>query len=346
MDQEAFAEDIVPRFAERHTAVGFDVVEGPEYKAEAQRIREAFPEVPLVVKLHTASCVLQEVNINRHLTWWDKCRFLLGGLARGRMPSPYWTYDPSTDPEREHAMEADVVAAPSKSIGRLMADWWDLDNEKIDSFPYPFEARNSFLRIPPETDTGRITFIGRLEMRKGVLDLMRAVPRVLDHHPEAQFRFIGRALNHPKTGENLRALMERNLTDYQESVEFTGPVPYEQIPSYLEQTDICAFPSLYESFGLVCTEAMSAARGIVASSAGGMSEMLDGGACGRVVPPERPRALADAVLDLLAHPEKRKQLGRAARKRVQREYSFEAVAPQQEACYEHAISRHQSPQTA
>jgi glycosyltransferase involved in cell wall biosynthesis len=183
-------------------------------------------------------------------------------------------------------------------------------------------------------------------MRKGVLDLMRAVPRVLDQHPEAQFRFVGRALNHPKTGENLRGLMERRLTDYPESAEFTGPVPYEQIPQYLEQTDICAFPSLYESFGLVCTEAMSAARGIVASSAGGMSEMLDGGACGRVVPPERPRALADAILDLLAHPEERKQLGRAARKRVQREYSFEAVAPQQEACYERAISRHQSHQTA
>lgn len=342
LDREAFADEVVPCFAERHAAVDFDVVEGPEYYAEARGIRESFPDLPLVVKLHTASCILQEVNVNQHLTWWDKARFLLGGLSRGKIPSPYWSYDPTTDPERDHTLDADLVAAPSQSIRDLMIEWWGLDASQVVQFPLPFEAAESFLNVDPDTDTQRITFIGRLEMRKGVLDLMRAVPRVLDQHPEARFRFIGRALNHPKTGEKLRTYMERKLRPYRDSVEFTGSVPYEDIPGYLRQTDICAFPSLYESFGLVCTEAMAAARGIVASSVGGMREMLDDGACGRVVDPERPADLADAIVDLLAHPEERKRLGRAARERVQTEYSFDAVAPQQEACYRRAISQHRT----
>ena len=70
--------------------------------------------------------------------------------------------------------------------------------------------------------------------------------------------------------------------------------------------------------------------------------MLDGGTYGRVVDPGDPANLAEAILDLLEHPAERKRLGRAARERVQREYSFEAVAPQQEACYNAAIQRHDS----
>lgn len=346
LDREAFPEAVVPRFAERHAAAGFDVVEGPEFYVEARGIREAFPDLPLVVKLHTPRCVLREVNVARHLTWWDKARYLMGGLVRGQVPSPYWTYDPEADPERRHALEADLVAAPSRSIRDRMVERWGLDTSKVVRFPYPFESSDAFLKLDPDTDTQRVTFVGRLEVRKGVLDLMRAVPRVLERYPEARFRFIGRTLEHPKTGEDLRTVMERRLRPYEESVEFTGPVPYEQIPDYLGDTDLCVFPSLWENFGLVCMEAMTAARGVVASRAGGMSEMLDDGTYGRVVDPEDPEGLADAILDLLRHPEERKRLGRAARRRVQTTYSFDAVAPRQEDCYRRAIEMCSSPQPA
>jgi glycosyltransferase involved in cell wall biosynthesis len=340
-DRASFAQEVVPRFRERHTAVGFDVVEGPEYHAEAQGIREAFPELPLAVKLHTASCVLQDVNVNKHRTVWDKARFLFGALRRGEWSSSLpWSYGPSTDLERKHALEADIVVAPSRSIGDLMIEWWGLNRDKVFHCPYPFEATDPFLSVDPDTDTQRITFIGRLEMRKGVLDLARAVPRVLEQRPDASFRLIGRSLNHPKTGEDLRSVMERELRSCKEAVEFTGQVPYDHIPNYLEQTDICVFPSLYESFGLVCLEAMSTARGVVGSRAGGMREMLDDGRYGRVVEPENPTDIANAILDLLDHPEERKRLGRAARQQVLDEYSFEAIGPRQEASYRRAIERH------
>ncbi len=334
----SFHQEVVSRFAERHDDIDFHVVEGPEYHADAQGVCEAFPELPMVVKLHTPQCLLQEVNLNRRLTKWDKARFLVGSIMSGELPSPYWTYDPSTDPERRHALEADVVVAPSRGIRDLMVDWWGLDKSNVMQFPNPFEPTESFLSIDPNTDTQRVTFVGRLEIRKGVLDLMRAVPVVLDRYPQAEFRFIGRAVDDPKTGESLRTLMERTLEPYHESVEFTGPVSYEQIPRYLADTDICAFPSLWENFPNVCLEAMSAARGVIGSTAGGMSDMLDEGACGHLVEPEAPEDLADAIVDLLAQPEKRKRLGRAARERMKTEYGFDAIAPQQEACYERAIA--------
>jgi glycosyltransferase involved in cell wall biosynthesis len=334
-----FSEAVVPVFAEQHRTVGFDVVEGPEYNADAAGIRRRFPDLPLVVKLHTASWMLKQVNVLEHVTIWDKLRFVAGALRRGRWPADLpWRYDPTSDPERAHVLDADVVSAPSRAIRAWTAETFGLDEDAIRHDPYPFEATEPFLDVPVDTDTGTVTFIGRLEVRKGVLDLADAIPQVLAERPDTRFRFVGRSLPHPKTDEDLQAILERRLRDHADAVKFLGLVPYETIPDLLADTDVCVFPSLWENFPNVCLEAMSAARGVVGSQAGGMAEMLAGGDCGNVVPPRSPAALADAILDLIDHPGRRKAYGAAARQRVLDAYSFDTIAPQQEACYEAAVN--------
>ena len=333
-----FKDAVLPVFSNRYRAVDFDVVEGPEYNADALRIQEQFPDLPVVVKLHTSSFMLYDINIGRHLTTWDKARFILGGLRRGYIPTDLpWEYTPDGDVERRHTRNADVVAAPSASIRDITARAWGLDPDAVLHFPYPFEATAPFLNVPVDTDTDTVTFIGRLEMRKGVLDLADAIPHVLDRHPDARFQLVGRSLEHPRTDEDIRTLMERRLAAYDDRVDFLGLVPYETIPDLLTQSDVCVFPSLWENFPNVCLEAMTAARGVVGSARGGMAEMLDDGRVGNVVEPGNAPALADAILDLLNHPDRRKEYGAAARQRVLDAYSFDAVGPQQEACYEAAL---------
>ena len=70
--------------------------------------------------------------------------------------------------------------------------------------------------------------------------------------------------------------------------------------------------------------------------------MLGDGEYGKVVPPGDPDAIASAILDLLDHPARRKDCGTAARRRVLETYSYNAIVPQQEACYEAAMRRHAS----
>jgi glycosyltransferase involved in cell wall biosynthesis len=253
-----------------------------------------------------------------------------------------WQYSPEGDLERHHTRNADVVAAPSASIRDITADAWGLDPNAILHFPYPFESTAPFLNVSVDTNTDTVIFIGRLEMRKGVLDLADAIPHVLQRYPAARFQLVGRSLPHPRTGEDIRAIMERRLRDYADHVDFLGLVPYETIPDLLAQSDVCVFPSLWENFPNVCLEAMTAARGVVGSAQGGMDEMLDNGRVGNVVEPGNARALADAILDLLTNPDRRKEYGAAARQRVLDTYSFDAVGPQQEACYRKAIEQHLS----
>jgi glycosyltransferase involved in cell wall biosynthesis len=103
--------------------------------------------------------------------------------------------------------------------------------------------------------------------------------------------------------------------------------------------DLCVFPSLWENFPNVCLEAMSAARAVIGSSAGGMSEMLDHGRVGRLIAPGDSAALAREIIDLLKAPAERLRLGEMARKRVLEAYNENVIGELMEALYREAIQR-------
>ncbi|WP_072016241.1 glycosyltransferase family 4 protein [Leptolyngbya sp. KIOST-1] len=341
VDRHGFPERVGRVFCDRHRVLEFDVLEGPDCGAEAAVALRYVPDIPLVLKLHTPQYVLEMLG-NPLQTWQAKTRMTLGALRRGQWPKRRPPYDPAADPECRHAHEADEIAAPSQAIGQRILTDWKLDPALVASVPYPYLPSPDLLAIPLDTDTQVVTFLGRLELRKGVVELGKAIPAILRRHPQVKFRFVGPAWNSPRPGLNMQQYLERTLPRHRQALEFTGGVPLDRIPHYLATTDICVFPSRWESFGLVCTEAMAAGRGIVASSAGGMAELLDQGRVGRLVPPRRPAPLAQAVIDLLDHPQQRQELGRAARDRVLSHYSLEPIGATQEASYRRAIARRQA----
>ncbi|MEO1428989.1 MAG: glycosyltransferase family 4 protein [Cyanobacteria bacterium J06632_19] len=338
-----FSECIENVFLKRHQTIQFDVIESPEFSACAKGSVDLVPDIPLIVRLHTPTFLVGKMNFVG-LSSSDKVRWVLGALRRGRIPQPFpqWQYDPISDIERIHTLEADEVATPSLSLGNQLITTWSLPSEKVVHIPYAYVPSQELLDIPIETHTNVVTFIGRLEIRKGILDLVEAIPFILKKYPATIFRFVGPALPSPQTNLNMQQYIERKLSSYKKSLEFTGGVSPDIIPSVLARTDICVFPSLWENFPNVCLEAMAAARGVVGSSAGGMAEMLDGGKVGRLIPPKSPEKIAQAVIELLENPQLRMQLGEAARNRVLSEYNLDRIGKLQEESYERAICRRRS----
>ena len=88
---------------------------------------------------------------------------------------------------------------------------------------------------------------------------------------------------------------------------------------------------------------MSAGRAVIASSAGGMSEMLEGGKHGILIPPHSPELLAKAMVQLIRSPDLRKALGASARARVLSAYSAQKIGPLIERSYELAIGHAKNP---
>lgn len=336
-----FADSIFNLFLARHSAISFDVLETAEAGAHARRISENISDLPLVVKLHTPTYLITELGyvpptIRRRLIWY------FGSIRRFKPPTPFPKYDYSeiNELERQITLDADEVTTPSVSLGVQVTKKWCLPEHKVYHIPNPYIPSEDLLDIPYDTETQTISFVGRLEVRKGILDMGKAIPMVLKYFPNVKFRFVGNgSAPSPKHGMDMQAYLAKSLGKFQSALEFTGHVELENIPSFLRRTDICVFPSIWENFPNVCLESMAAGRGIVASNAGGMADMLNSGKAGCLIPPRDPVAIAAAVCRLLENPPLRMQLGQAARDRVLSEYSADRIGALQEASYQRAIDR-------
>jgi glycosyltransferase involved in cell wall biosynthesis len=328
-----FAEAIVVPFTERHRAAPFDVAEAPEYRADAAAVARAFPALPLVVKLHTPSVLVSLINM-QPLSPVAKARFIGGSLIRGRLPQPYWSYNRAADYELEHVRRATVVAAPCRAIVSALAPLWDLRLDDVDIVPNVFSPVPALLELDPASRTNVVSFFGRQEPRKGIWHFVQAIPQILRRFPAAQFRIIGR----PADGA-MAARLREYLAPFARCVEIVPGVAYDEMPRYYGATDICVAPSLWENFPNVCLEGMAAGRGVIGSTAGGMSEIIADGETGLLVPPGSAEAIAEAVVGLLDNPDRRIAMGTAARRHVQDAYGVQAVAPLQEALYRKAIAK-------
>jgi phosphatidyl-myo-inositol alpha-mannosyltransferase len=166
-----------------------------------------------------------------------------------------------------------------------------------------------------------ILYHGRIEKRKGLKYLLRAVPLIREHYPNTRF-LIG-------SDGPLRQAYEKLVTEAGwEDVVFLGRVAPETLPALYASADIfCAPGTGGESQGIVLLEALASGRAVVASDIPGYRSVIQHQRNGILVQPGRHEELAWAILSLLGSAEERHRLGEAGR-RSALAYSWQRVATQ------------------
>ena len=336
--REAFGARAGEAFAAEWMLTPVDVLEGPEFGCDAADAAARVPQVPLVVRLHGPSFTIARSNA-AYVSTRSRLRFGLGALRRGHWPRNPWRFDPLTDPERAHAISADLIVANSHATANTCLNFWGLSGQRLETVRYPFMPQPSLLELKITSESRTILFLGKLEVRKGVIELARAVQQVVNAVPDARFQFVGRSIPHPDDGRPVAAHVRELVSRCSSHVEIIEAVPYHEVPGFFANAAICAFPSDWEASGFVCMEGMAAARAVVGSSAGGMSEIIEEGRTGWLVPPRSPAAIAKAIIALLGDPARRAAMGEAARERVMSAYAPHVILPLQIAAYERAIAR-------
>ena len=163
-----------------------------------------------------------------------------------------------------------------------------------------------------------VGFVGRLEPRKGPLDLVQAAAQIRAGLPGARIVVVG---DDPYDSDPGYAARVRNA----EGIEH---VPWvADGAAVMRHLDVLVAPSRQEPFGTVLAEAMAAGTPVVATRVGGLAEVVADGETGRLVAPGDPGALAAAVLEVL---EDRERMGAAARERALR-FGADAYADRVEA---------------
>ncbi len=337
---EYFRENIVTIFATRHEQAPFDIIESPEYNADGLGIKEKYPNLPLAVKLHTPKFLVDKLNGNEpSATAWVKMRILLGAYRRLQKPSRFWIYDKNSDPEYRIAKKADLISSPSLSLRNIVAEKWEIPEKNIIHLPYPFMPLPGLLDIPVRNKSKTITYLGRLEVRKGVCIFTKVIPAIIEKLPDYTFHFVGSDLPSPEPGLSMKAFLAKTLIKYQSNIRFTGRVSQSELPRILSDTAICVFPSIWENFPNVCLEAMSAGRAIVGSKNGGMKDMLEFPQAGILVDPYSAEEIIAALEKYITNPELRFRMGEQARRNVLENYNETIIGEKIETIYGEVISR-------
>ena len=174
--------------------------------------------------------------------------------------------------------------------------------------------------------------VGRIVYEKGIETLIRSVPIVLAHVPEAKFIIAGRG---PEL-EAMRALVASMHLEHK--VLLLGFVSTEDRNRLFKVADCAVFPSLYEPFGIVALEGMAARVPVVVSEVGGLKEVVTHGETGITVYPGDPASCAWGITHTLQHPEWAAMRVRNAFHQVRTVFNWDVIAGQTEAVYRKVVA--------
>jgi len=240
--------------------------------------------------------------------------------------------------EYEGAQIADCVITVSNSMkdelkklgfpeDKIRVCWNGINPKKYDPQKIQNDKKIQLRRTYNVTDDDHLLFfIGRLVTVKGVENLVKAMPSVLEDFPNTKLIILGVG----DLEKNIRILID-SLNISEKIILRTEFVSEHDRILHYAAADCVVLPSLYEPFGIVCTEAMSMAKPVVVGARGtsGMREQIivDGeNKCGIHINPFDSNDIAWGIKKVLESKEKSKQLGLNARKRVIEHFSWDVVA--------------------
>jgi starch synthase (maltosyl-transferring) len=223
----------------------------------------------------------------------------------------------------------------SRGVERFSREVAGLDPERLVVIPNgidpaPFDRASPVPRAAigiPE-DAHLALCVGRLDLQKGLPDLLDAAEQVISQRPGWHLALAG---DGPSRAWLLSQLAERaGLRDHVHSLGRR-----DDVPGLLKSADVLVLASLWEGMPNAVLEAMAAGRAVVGTSVEGTEDLVVPGQTGWLVPPRDALALAQALIEAADSPERCRRYGEAGCLRAREAFSIEATV----AAYEHLWAR-------
>ncbi len=300
-----------------------DIVEVPNFSAEGF-VYSLFKKTPLVTRLHTHfSEVIEFSEWQKTFDRYLSCRL-----------------------EDSVILKSDLVICSTQKHKEVIFDEIGLDSKNTEiiplGVPLPDLKENNSKHNHPLT----ILFVGRLEKRKGIHILFKAIPHVLEEFPDTKFLIIGRdtyvskdfiSFSGKEEDSSKKKLTESIPKKYLKNIYLLDYVDSRTLSQYYSSCDIFVAPSLYESFGFIYIEAMSYAKPVIGCGVGGVPEIIKDGEVGILVPPQDHIRLAEAIIRLYRNSALRLKLGVNARRCVRDNFTVELMAKRTLSAYKKTL---------
>jgi glycosyltransferase involved in cell wall biosynthesis len=227
------------------------------------------------------------------------------------------------------------------TVSRYVTDYLvsaGLAPEKVTTVPtgIDFERYYSDLEIGSlkrelglDDDQLLVGTVAILRHKKGHLDLLDAIPLVLDKFPNAHFVFAG---DGPQFDNLVQRISDANLRN---CVHLLGL--RRDVVNILQSLDLFVLPTHQEALGTAFIEAAAMSCPVVGTRVDGVPEVVIDGETGLLVPPHNGNELAFAIIALLGDPVRRKRMGQAGKTWVLKQFSRQAMVTGMEALYKRLL---------
>jgi glycogen synthase len=198
------------------------------------------------------------------------------------------------------AYQSTRVICCSNYMVREVIDAWELPERKVAMIPNGVTAADWRLpatAIPPNRRGRFLVTWGRLQYEKGFHVLLAALARLDEASGcgDVTLVIVGRGTY---TADLQRVAGELGVSD---RVDFAGFVSDLDLRVMLHQCSAAVIPSLYEPFGIVALEALASGAPLIATTAGGLAEVLGGTGAATTVEPGDASGLADAIREVITN---------------------------------------------
>jgi glycosyltransferase involved in cell wall biosynthesis len=231
---------------------------------------------------------------------------------------------------------ADRVIVHGQAMKQQVVDLIGISSERIHVMP--LVAMGSVHSPPSQDDDGRsVLFFGRIWKYKGLEYLIQAAPAIAREVPDARIVIAGQ-------GDDFEPY-RRMITEPSRFVIHNRYIPAAERDRLFHQATVVVLPYIEATQSGVVPVAYSYGKPVVATHTGALSEAVEDGKTGRLVPPGNPHALAHAIIELLSDPLKRREMGAAARRKLDAEFAPAVVARQTIDVYRRAIHDRRCPRS-
>ena len=282
-------------------------------------------------RLRKMARVAQERNIDLIHTHMSSANFF-GVLLRRLYGIPYCIASAHNRYFQLHWMLNDRVIAVSEATRKYHQRYNMVRPSRI-KVVHNFIDDQKFHRVPSkvglelrtelniDSNSRVMGIIGDVIPRKGLIHLVRSLPRVVDAVPDCKLVCVG--YEQPKYAAEVKA--EARRLGVADRILWLGV--RNAVHRILSMLDLYVLPSIEESMPLAILEAMASRLPVVASAVGGIPECVVHGKTGMLVPPAQAAPLADAVIQVLQDIDVAQSMGDAGRDRVRQEFSIESQIP-------------------
>jgi glycosyltransferase involved in cell wall biosynthesis len=222
---------------------------------------------------------------------------------------------------------ADYITATSEHLTQTAQQFVPHQLKQVLHIPFGVDVNQFILKRSRPSSQIKIGYIKKLEPYYGCEYLIRGFSKIESHYPHIRLIIVGDG------SEKERLIRLSHQLDLDNTVDFRGEIPHDEIVKSYHEMDIIVIPSIIESFGVVALEASACGIPVIASNIQGLRETVNDSETGFLIPPRDPDSVAEKLDILIKSHKLRKEMGKRGRKFVEDHYSWDNIAGQMESLY-------------